>query len=656
VYRHLAVRVIFAVLAAALGAALTAQTFDMAAKSREIIALDGLMRFHPGDDPTLGWANPNFDDSSWALIRGNESWYAQGYPELIGFAWYRFKVTLPDHVGPMALWVPQIATNFEIYVDGRRIAAFGAMPPNARPRYGENFVFAIPADLARSGKTLAIAIRVWHYPWAFQLLGGLQEPMQLGDAGLIGEWQAHRAHEFFWTQAQSNINALVCLLAGLGAFLLFILRPADREFLWFGVWEVFNILFVLLQTYMNFHPVYVESWLLSSAVLIAGLNVSMPIFIRHFGRIGRTPLFWVAIAVALLDFLLNVLIAFNWISGQLFTEVGAVSKLLLAGSNCALLFECSKENKAEMRLFAVPIALYFVNLAGFYVASDLVIHGATWASIYFDMFNSVTTWPFPFGTFQATSIVVQLALFAILLLRFVRTRSDEERYKNELEAARTVQQVLVPDEIPTIAGFALESVYKPAGQVGGDFFQIIPIANGGVLVAIGDVSGKGMPAAMTVSLLVGTLRTLVHYTQSPAEILSAMNQRMLSRSGGGFTTCLVLTVTADGKLTAANAGHIAPYLNGHELALPNSLPLGLNAHEHYAESVFTLVADERLTLMTDGVVEARGANGELLGFDRAKAMMNQPADSIAKAAQDFGQDDDITVLTLRLAPAGILQT
>src|SRR6202012_896313 len=111
-----------------------------------------------------------------------------------------------------------------------------------------------------------------------------------------------------------------------------------------------------------------------------------------------------------------------------------------------------------------------------------------------------------------------------------------------------------------IAGFALESVYKPAGQVGGDFFQIIPIANGGVLAAIGDVSGKGMPAAMTVSLLVGTLRTLVHYTQSPAEILSAMNQRMLARSSGGFTTCLVLRLDRDGAATVANAGHLAPYL------------------------------------------------------------------------------------------------
>jgi serine phosphatase RsbU (regulator of sigma subunit) len=210
----------------------------------------------------------------------------------------------------------------------------------------------------------------------------------------------------------------------------------------------------------------------------------------------------------------------------------------------------------------------------------------------------------------------------------------------------------VPDEIPTIPGFALASVYKPAGQVGGDFFQIIPIANGGVLVAIGDVSGKGMPAAMTVALLVGTLRTLAHYTQKPSEILAAMNQRMLARSSGGFTTCLVLTVSAAGTLTAANAGHIAPYVNGRELTLSNGLPLGLSPHEQYAESVFSLAADEQLTLMTDGVVEARATDGELLGFDRVKAMATQSADSIAQAAQDFGQDDDITVMTLRLVSAG----
>jgi hypothetical protein len=641
---------------AAFGSSLHSQTFDLATQGRQIMALDGPMRFHPGDDPTLAWANPAIDDSTWALIRGSQSWFAQGYPNLTGFAWYRFKVTLPSRSGPLALWVPAIGTNFQIYADGRLIANFGTMPPHARPRFGQNLVFAIPADLEESGKPLSIAIRVWHYPFAMVPFGGLLESMQIGDANLIREWQEHRTREIFWANAQYNINCLVCLLAGLGSLFLFFLRPADREFLWFGVWEIFNVLFLLLQTYCQFHPFNVILFTGGTAVLIAGLNLSMPILIRHFGRIGRTRLFWIAIVVALLDFLLNTLVALNWISVSLYGEVGAVSKLLLAASTCALLFESSKEHKAEMRIFALPIALYFLDLCAFYIGTVLLQHGATWAGNYLDLFNNISEWPFPLGTFQVTTIIVQLALFAILLLRFVRTRSDEERYKNELEAARTVQQVLVPDEIPTVPGFALETIYKPAGQVGGDFFQIIPIANGGVLVAIGDVSGKGMPAAMTVSLLVGTLRTLVHYTQSPSEILGAMNQRMLSRSSGGFTTCLVLTVTAEGKLTAANAGHISPYVNGRELALPNSLPLGLNANESYAESVFNVAAEEQLTLMTDGVVEARSSDGELLGFDRVRAMMSQSADSIARAAQDFGQDDDITVLTLRLAPAGILQT
>jgi hypothetical protein len=465
--------------------------------------------------------------------------------------------------------------------------------------------------------------------------------------------QALRWRELLWANTQFNIDGLICLLAGLGSLVLFLLRPTDREFLWFAVWEAFNVLYTLLGIWSNFHTFDVVFWRLSGAVLLAGLNGCMPVLIRHFGRTDRGRLYWAAIAVALLDSAINALQGFNVISILSFCVAEAVMKLLLGALNCGLLFQTSKESKVEMRVFALPVAVYFLNLTAVYTAFALMVQGASWAGYYVQLFIGFTDWPFPLGTYQTTGIAVQLALFTILLFRFVRTRSDEERYKTELEAARTVQQVLVPDEIPTIPGFALASVYKPAGQVGGDFFQIIPIANSGVLVAIGDVSGKGMPAAMTVALLVGTLRTLAHYTQKPSEILAAMNQRMLARSSGGFTTCLVLTVSAAGMITAANAGHIAPYVNGRELTLANGLPLGLSAHEQYAESVFSLAADEQLTLMTDGVVEARATDGELLGFDRVKEMTTQSADSIVQAAQDFGQDDDITVMTLRLAPAGV---
>jgi hypothetical protein len=237
----------------------------------------------------------------------------------------------------------------------------------------------------------------------------------------------------------------------------------------------------------------------------------------------------------------------------------------------------------------------------------------------------------------------------------VENRRQQDLLEQEMRNARAVQQVLVPDAIPMVPGFGIQSVYKPAGEVGGDFFQILPLRRGGVLTVIGDVSGKGMPAAMTVSLLVGTVRTLVHYTHSPGEILAAMNQRMLGRSQGGFTTCLVLRADPDGRVTVANAGHIAPYLGGHELPLESGLPLGLEAGTIYTESSFQLGASEQLTLVTDGVVEARSKSGELFGFDRTAAISNNSSESIAHAAEDFGQQDDITVLTLTLDRAVVLQ-
>jgi len=154
---------------------------------------------------------------------------------------------------------------------------------------------------------------------------------------------------------------------------------------------------------------------------------------------------------------------------------------------------------------------------------------------------------------------------------------------------------------------------------------------------------------MTVSLLVGTVRTLAHYTQSPSEILVAMNQRMVGRSNGGFTTCLILRADPDGTLTIANAGHIAPYINGSEISCENGFPLGITESAAYTESRFRLALTDQLTLITDGVAEARNPSGELFGFDRSAELATASAEQIASTARNFGQDDDITVLTLSLA-------
>jgi Stage II sporulation protein E (SpoIIE) len=250
---------------------------------------------------------------------------------------------------------------------------------------------------------------------------------------------------------------------------------------------------------------------------------------------------------------------------------------------------------------------------------------------------------------DTAQIILGAVIFNIFARELFADQREKQRLATEIEAARAVQQVLVPEAIPTVPGFHTAAVYKPFGEVGGDFFQILPAGNGGLLMIIGDVSGKGMPAAMTVALLVGTFRTLAHYTQNPGEILAAMNQRMLARSNGGFTTCLVVRADADGTLTAANAGHIAPLVNGEEQAVSIGLPLGLDAGTVYSETSFMLAPGARLTLMTDGVVEARKPSGELFGFDRAAAISTQPAEVIASTAQSFGQEDDITVVALSFA-------
>jgi hypothetical protein len=269
-----------------------------------------------------------------------------------------------------------------------------------------------------------------------------------------------------------------------------------------------------------------------------------------------------------------------------------------------------------------------------------------------DYVTSVGGWQWPYPTSALT--LAGIATLVIFIRDLIRDRRDKQRMAAELAAGRAVQHVLIPEDVPAIPGFIVQSVYKPFGEVGGDFFQVLPINNnplsGGVLVIIGDVSGKGMPAAMTVSLLVGTVRTLAHYTQSPGEILAAMNERMLARSNGGFTTCLVLRADTDGVLTIANAGHIPPYVDGKELQFESGLPLGISADAIYAESTFQLSPAQQLTLLTDGVVEARDKSGTLFGFERSASLSTQSAEAIAHAAQAFGQDDDITVLSVTRTP------
>jgi serine phosphatase RsbU (regulator of sigma subunit) len=205
----------------------------------------------------------------------------------------------------------------------------------------------------------------------------------------------------------------------------------------------------------------------------------------------------------------------------------------------------------------------------------------------------------------------------------------------------------------------MTSAYRPAREVGGDFFQILPVEVPGqarsTLIVLGDVSGKGLKAAMAVSFIVGALRALVEEHSAPADLLAQLNRRLTGRLQGGFATCLALRVASDGRCTVASAGHPAPLLNGRELALPGALPLGITADADYASIEFALAPGDHLALYTDGLLEARSPSGELYGFERLGALFatGPSAAQAAGAAVRFGQDDDITVLTLvRSKPSG----
>jgi len=133
--------------------------------------------------------------------------------------------------------------------------------------------------------------------------------------------------------------------------------------------------------------------------------------------------------------------------------------------------------------------------------------------------------------------------------------------------------------------------------------------------------------------------------RSPAKILESLN-RVLTGSES-FTTCQAALFSANGELVMANAGHLPPYLNSQEIALPGGLPLGVVPDVNYEELRLYLHPGDRILLMSDGVVEARQPSGELFGFDRVHNLSNQSAYYIADAAKAFGQEDDITVLTVR---------
>jgi hypothetical protein len=626
--------------------------FDLAHQREPVMALDGLWRFRTGDDADgkLGWARADFDDSGWSLIRGDKNWSQQGYRDYGGVGWYRAKVKAAEDGKPLAIYLPAVGTNYQLYADGKLVGALGGMPPEPTTLYAsEPHVFTLPPV---KGGVMTLALRVWQSPhWSQAYGGGLQGGVKLGDAWLIEQRLEQDVHGHAWGQVDGIFLAIFEMLAAMAALGLFVLRPAEREYLWFGVWLLLSGLIRCLFIYTAFHAIgRLEHDLLWQAMYRASTLAEMAFYYRLL-KGHRGVLFWLAIASIPASVAVMVLGLMGWISVWLWIELGIGLTLPLVAWTVELLIRRAVQGLPDARLLCVPVLLQeavaftvrMLNLTQRGAGLHLPVEWFGWVYL-------TSTWPFPFSLQDVADAAFLVGMLAILVRRFGRTSRHEDELEREREAARSVQQLLITESIANYSGLVVHSVYRPAGQVGGDFFQILPVeqgaAAGSVLVVIGDVSGKGLPAAMTVSLVVGTLSTLAQYVADPGELLVALNKAILRRSLGGFTTCLILRADAGGELVMASAGHLPPYLDGREIAMENGFPLGLVAGGRYEETRVRMQVGQQLTLVTDGVVEARGKTGELLGFDRAAGLSRMSAGAIAQEAQTFGQDDDITVLTL----------
>jgi serine phosphatase RsbU (regulator of sigma subunit) len=251
--------------------------------------------------------------------------------------------------------------------------------------------------------------------------------------------------------------------------------------------------------------------------------------------------------------------------------------------------------------------------------------------------------------FAAFGIMFVLIFSYVFLIIYLRgTGMESFRMHNELVQAQEVQQVILPESRLALRGLVVESEYRPAREVGGDFFQMIPHkTDGSLLIVAGDVAGKGLKAGMLVALLVGAIRTAAQYDPDPTAVLSALNRLLMGRSDAQ-ATCLALHIANDGAVTLANAGHIAPYLNGEPLPMEGALPLGMIESAEFSVTHFQLKDGDRLMLMSDGVAEATDHDGQLFGFDQVHQLLRtaKSAAKVAGAAQLFGQEDDISVISI----------
>jgi serine phosphatase RsbU (regulator of sigma subunit) len=244
---------------------------------------------------------------------------------------------------------------------------------------------------------------------------------------------------------------------------------------------------------------------------------------------------------------------------------------------------------------------------------------------------------------------------------------ERERVEQELRVARTIQQASLPKEVPELEGWQISPFYRPAREVGGDFYDFHLLSEGRLGLVVGDATGKGVPAALVMSTTCGMLQLAAQAldSSSPSEVLARVNETLLARIPlNMFVTCFYAILDPESaSFSYANAGHDLPYLrrvggDAEELRA-RGMPLGLMPGMSYEQKEMVLGAGEAAIFYSDGLVEAHDPEGEMFGFPRLQGLIAEHGkeerslgDSLLEELYSFvgegwEQEDDITLLTLR---------
>ncbi len=244
---------------------------------------------------------------------------------------------------------------------------------------------------------------------------------------------------------------------------------------------------------------------------------------------------------------------------------------------------------------------------------------------------------------------------------------NRERLEQELKIAQIIQQQFLPASLPDLPGWHVAAFYRPARTVGGDFYDFIPLPDGRVMCVVGDVTDKGIPAALVMASTHSLLRAAGPQLISPGAVLAQVNELLCADIPAHmFVTCLCLVLDpASGKVVFANAGHDVPYVRtagGIAELRARGMPLGLMPGMAYEEKSFEFGPGDCALLHSDGLAEAHDPDREMFGFPRVSALVGKGVSGEALidlcltelhafAGADYVQEDDITLVTLERSAA-----